>query len=110
MTHYHGDHYGATPEISHNMHIVNWVDHGPNVEHDKDVPWQKHWVIKCNEVLYSEYLRAQKDSKHIVVKPGDKFEVDGMNIRLLDRIRNGRQLAGGCRCSVSRVDSKVLDR
>ncbi len=30
--------------------------------------------------------------------------------RLLDRIRNGRQLAGGCRCSVSRVDSKVLDR
>ncbi len=33
-----------------------------------------------------------------------------INLWLLDRIRNGRQLAGGCRCSVSRVDSKVLDR
>ncbi len=38
-----------------------------------------------------------------------RFSSEWLKKGLLDRIRNGRQLAGGCRCSVSRVDSKVLD-
>jgi beta-lactamase superfamily II metal-dependent hydrolase len=83
VTHYHGDHYGAAPEISRNLPIVNWVDHGPNVEHDKDEEWQKHWLIQCNEALYSEYLRARKDSKHIVVKAGDKFSIDEMQVQIV---------------------------
>lgn len=54
VTHYHGDHYGATPEISRHIRIVNWADHGPNVEDDRDEEWQKHWIIKCDEPLYAE--------------------------------------------------------
>jgi beta-lactamase superfamily II metal-dependent hydrolase len=83
VTHYHGDHYGAIPEISRHLHIVNWVDHGPNVEHDKDEEWQKHWIIKCDERLYAEYLEARQGSKHLVAKPGDKIWLDGMKVQIV---------------------------
>ncbi len=61
-------------------------------------------------LINSPFVRKQSaentqgiGNKNLVLRLINKFG-------LLDRIRNGRQLAGGCRCSVSRVDSKVLDR
>jgi hypothetical protein len=83
VTHYQCDHYGAIPEISRHIHIVDWVDHGPNVEDDRDEEWQKHWITKCDEPLYAEYLEARQGSKHLVVKPGDKISPDGMNVQIV---------------------------
>lgn len=83
VTHYHGDHYGAVPEIARHMPIVNWLDHGPNVEHGQGLEWQQHWQIACNEALYSQYLEARKGSKHMVVKPGDEIVIDGINVQIV---------------------------
>ena len=83
VTHYHGDHYGAAPEISRNIRIVDWVDHGQSVETTKDREWQMHWQIGVNEALYSEYLKARGSSKYIIWKAGDTIPIGSVNVQVV---------------------------
>jgi beta-lactamase superfamily II metal-dependent hydrolase len=83
VTHYHNDHYGATPELARMIPIVNWIDHGPSVETGKDKAWQKHWEIGPNEELHKSYLEARAKSRHRVVKSGDTIPIRGIDVRVL---------------------------
>ena len=83
VTHYHGDHYGASPEISGKLPVVNWIDHGANVELGKGEEWEKHWVIKASPPLVAQYEAARKHSKHMVVKPGDSITIGAVDMRIV---------------------------
>ena len=68
ITHYHGDHVGGVPAIAAKLPIKNFVDHGETVE--KTPQGQK---------LYDDYLKEVAKGNRIVVKPGDKLPVKGLD-------------------------------
>jgi competence protein ComEC len=68
ITHYHGDHVGGVPALAARLPIRNFVDHGDTVEH-----------TPAGQKLYDDYLREVAKGKHIVVKPGDRLPVQGID-------------------------------
>src|SRR5438094_4397894 len=72
ITHYHLDHVGGVPELARRIPIVHFVDHGPSVETDKG-----------GSELFAAYRRAQRRGRHIVVKPGDRIPVRGLDVEVL---------------------------
>ena len=68
ITHYHGDHVGGVPAITARLPIRNFVDHGDTVEH-----------TAAGQKLYDDYQKEVSKGKHIVVKPGDKLPVTGID-------------------------------
>jgi competence protein ComEC len=68
ITHYHGDHVGGVPALAARLPIRNFVDHGDTVEH-----------TPAGQKLYDDYLREVAKGKHIVVKPGDKLPIQGID-------------------------------
>jgi len=78
VSHYHWDHYGVLPELSEKVPILNFVDHGPNVELKRGEEWyQTHGGSKENPI-YEAYLKTRAKGNHIVVKPGDTIPFDGV--------------------------------
>lgn len=67
ITHYHGDHVGGVPAIAARLPIRNFVDHGETVEH-----------TPAGQKLYDDYLKEVAKGNHLVVKPGDKLPIQGM--------------------------------
>ena len=72
ITHYHADHVGGVQNLAHKMPIVNFVDHGPNTETDKDAT-----------IRYTEYVAFRDKGKHILVKPGDTIPIKGIDVKVL---------------------------
>jgi competence protein ComEC len=68
ITHYHGDHVGGVPAIAARLPIRNFVDHGETVEH-----------TPAGQQLYDDYLKEAAKGNHIVVKPGDKLPIPGLD-------------------------------
>jgi competence protein ComEC len=68
ITHYHGDHVGGVPAIAAKLPIRNFVDHGETVEH-----------TPAGQKLYDDYLKEVAKGNHIVVKPGDKLPIQGLD-------------------------------
>lgn len=68
ITHYHADHVGGVPAIAARLPIKNFVDHGDTVEHTG--PGQK---------FYDDYMKEVAKGHHIVVKPGDKLPIQGLD-------------------------------
>ena len=68
LTHFHVDHAGGVPQIAAKIPIINFVDHGDSIE--KDANGQK---------LFDAYVAARDKGKHIIVKPGDKLPIKGVN-------------------------------
>jgi beta-lactamase superfamily II metal-dependent hydrolase len=68
ITHYHGDHAGGVPALAEKLPIRNFVDHGDTVE--KTAAGQK---------LYDDYMKEVAKGKHLVVKPGDKLPIQGLD-------------------------------
>jgi beta-lactamase superfamily II metal-dependent hydrolase len=85
-THYHTDHIGGVSQIAAKLPIVNFVDHGPSVESGKGP-----------DELFASYTRARDKGKHLVMKPGDKVPVKGLDVTVLtangERIQSA--VAGG---------------
>jgi competence protein ComEC len=69
ITHYHGDHIGGVPQLAARMPIRNFIDHGRNFE-----------TVKDNGDVYNEYVAVRAKGNHIVVKPGDRVPVAGMQV------------------------------
>ena len=67
ITHYHADHVGGAPAIAARLPIRNFVDHGDTVEH-----------TPAGQKLYDDYLKEVAKGNHIVVKPGDKLPIQGL--------------------------------
>ena len=71
-THYHVDHIGGMQELAKRIPIGTYVDHGPTVEPNEQVPgFQQAYAA-----LYSR-------AKHLVVKPGDRLPIAGLDWRIV---------------------------
>lgn len=82
VTHYHRDHYGAIPGLAKNRLIVNWVDHGFNVEAGRSEEWAKRFQ-RASDELYKQYLEARSKGNHINANPGDKIPIAGLDVLVL---------------------------
>src|SRR5260370_490490 len=72
ITHFHTDHVGGVPQLAAQLPIKHFVDHGPNNETGAQP-----------DALYAAYKNAWGSSEHIVVKPGDKIPVKGLDVQVL---------------------------
>ncbi len=72
ITHYHSDHVGGVPQLAEKIPIVNFVDHGPTVETDKEA-----------SILFNAYSDYRSKGKHILVKAGDTIPVKGIEVKVL---------------------------
>jgi beta-lactamase superfamily II metal-dependent hydrolase len=68
ITHYHGDHVGGVPALAARLPIRNFIDHGETVEH-----------TEAAQKLYDDYEKIAAKGNHMVVKPGDKLPVTGLD-------------------------------
>src|SRR5260370_6284910 len=72
ITHFHTDHVGGVPQLAAKLPIKHFVDHGPNNETGAQ-----------RDALYAAYKNAWGSGEHIVVKPGDKIPVKGLDVQVL---------------------------
>ncbi len=72
LTHYHGDHFGGMEELSKQIQIKEFIDHGPNVQPGVGADWEKN-----------VYPKLYANAKHTVVKPGDKIALKGIDWRIV---------------------------
>jgi beta-lactamase superfamily II metal-dependent hydrolase len=100
LTHYHLDHVGGVPELAAKIPIVTYVDHGPNTETDK--------MARDLEAAYNQVVAK---AKHLVVKPGDRIPIEGLEVTVV--AANGAAitspLPGGGQANGACVDVKPLE-
>lgn len=100
ITHYHLDHVGGVPEIAGLIPIGTFVDHGPSFETGKDA-----------DALFAAYTSAAAKGRRLVVKPGDKVPIKGIDVEVLtaagDAIRT--PLAGAGQPNPLCSDAKPMD-
>jgi len=68
ITHYHADHVGGVPALTALLPIRTFVDHGDTVE-----------KTPAGQKLYDDYMKEVAKGKHLVVKPGDKLPIPGID-------------------------------
>jgi competence protein ComEC len=68
LTHYHGDHFGGMEELSKQIPIKEFIDHGPNQQPGVGADWER-----------DVYPKLYANAKHTVAKPGDKIGLTGVN-------------------------------
>ena len=72
-THYHGDHVGGLAELAARIPIMEFVDHGPNVQPNPTT----------DAFLQGGYRELYTKAKHTVAKPGDRIPVAGVDWRVV---------------------------
>jgi competence protein ComEC len=72
VTHYHADHVGGVPQLAAVIPVKTFVDHGPNIETGAGA-----------EKLNEGYNKAVASGKHLVLKPGDKIPIKGMDVTVV---------------------------
>lgn len=66
ITHYHSDHIGGFLELAKLVPILHYVDHGPTVQPEQNIPSQQ------------AYAAAIAKGPHLAVKPGDTVPITGI--------------------------------
>lgn len=72
MTHYHLDHVGGIEPLLNYLPVACFVDHGDNTETGKSA-----------EALSESYRRALAKGRRLIVKPGDKIPLRGLEVLIL---------------------------
>jgi beta-lactamase superfamily II metal-dependent hydrolase len=72
ITHYHRDHVGGVEQLAEKFPIGTFIDHGPNTETGKGA-----------EELSASWNRAVAKGKHLVLKPGDRIPLKGVDVRVI---------------------------
>src|SRR6476646_4153918 len=67
-THYHVDHIGGMAELVKRIPVGTFIDHGPSVEEREQV-----------QNFQASYAEMWGKAKHLVVKPGDKVPITGLD-------------------------------
>ena len=80
ITHYHSDHIGGVPQLAAKLPIKNFVDHGPNFEAGK----------KDADALFNAYTAVRDKGNHLLVKPGDRVPIKGLDVEILTADGNVR--------------------
>ncbi len=76
-THYHSDHIGGLQEVVKRIPVATFVDHGPTVE-PPAIPGREQ--VPGFQTAYADlYGKA----KHMVVKPGDRLALTGVDWRIV---------------------------
>ena len=78
---------GGAAALSEKVPIVNWVDHGESVTYDKSdewwkgrrQPWFREGIGKQDNERMDRYKAARAKGHHIVVKPGDRVPIKGID-------------------------------
>jgi beta-lactamase superfamily II metal-dependent hydrolase len=85
-THYHVDHIGGLQELVKRIPVGTFVDHGPSVEQREQV-----------QDFQAAYAELYGKAKHLVVKPGDKIPLTGIDWRIVTAAGQALKtpLAGG---------------
>ena len=71
-THYHGDHVGGLTDLVKRIPVGTFIDHGPSVEPKEQV-----------QGFQAAYAELYGKAKHMVVKPGDKVPITGLDWRIV---------------------------
>lgn len=72
LSHYHGDHFGGMAELSKQIPIKEFIDHGPNVQPGAGADWER-----------DVYSKLYANAKHTVAKPGDRIRLTGVDWRIV---------------------------
>lgn len=86
ITHFEEDHMGGAAPLSEKVPIINWVDHGESVTYNKSdewwkgrrQPWFREGIGAMDNQRFDRYKAARAKGHHIVVKPGDRVPVKGI--------------------------------
>jgi competence protein ComEC len=73
ITHYHADHVGGVPQLAAKLPIKNFIDHGANFEAGK----------KAADDLFNAYTAVRDKGNHLLVKPGDRVPIKGLDVEIL---------------------------
>ena len=76
-THYHVDHIGGMAELVKRIPVGTFIDHGPSVEEREQV-----------QGFQASYAEMYGKAKHLVVKPGDKVPITGLDWRIVTAAGN----------------------
>ncbi len=117
VSHYHWDHYGTIAELASQVPVINYVDHGPNVEHDRSPEFYKRWGISRALPDYDSYVKTRAKGKHIVAAPGDRLPVKGIDAlvvtsagRTIEKpLPGGGAPSPGCFMTPQRIENEVED-
>jgi beta-lactamase superfamily II metal-dependent hydrolase len=74
LTHYHDDHVGGVPQLVQKLPVGTFIDHGPTREHLSKPSQQR---------MIADYDQAVANAQHLVVKPGDKLPVKGLDVTVV---------------------------
>jgi competence protein ComEC len=72
VTHYHRDHVGGVIQLSEQIPVLTFVDHGPNVQ---------TWDTPAED--YAAYLKVAERAHHIVAGPGDILPLKGVSVQVI---------------------------
>ena len=117
VSHYHWDHYGTIPALAEKVPILNYVDHGPNVELNRSREWYLTHGGSKNNPLYDLYLKTREKGNHIVAKPGDRIPLEGTEVQVLTSagkvisapVRGGGGFNQACSLTKTMADNEQED-
>jgi competence protein ComEC len=92
ISHFEDDHMGAAADLSKKIPILNWVDHGDqSVTYGKTDewwkahrgPWWREGIARRDDANFDKFKAGRATGNHIVVKPGDKAPVKGLDVTVV---------------------------
>jgi beta-lactamase superfamily II metal-dependent hydrolase len=75
VTHFHQDHDGGVVELSRQMPITTFIDHGDLIR-SKEALAESRWPATV--AAYDAYVSARTKGKHVEPKPGDRLPLKGV--------------------------------
>jgi len=121
VSHFEDDHMGATAALAAEFPIPNFVDHGESIVYGKSdewwkqrrTPWARPGMGKAYDESYEAYRKVREKGRHIVVKPGDKIPIKGIDVRVVSSggkaISTALKGAGAPNAACARADRRSED-
>jgi competence protein ComEC len=86
ITHYHDDHVGGMEQLARRLKFHTVITHGPTTESSK--------TATANTTIFNNAI-SLTEAKDLVVKPGDKIPLKGVDVEILTSNRQMIAARGG---------------